>query len=105
MTDSPTLPDIKTATQFADFMEEVWRMDCAPTDEGGVILSGSDLYERFHNARGAAEYFGAKWKYPSKVDGLPGYCYEFADGSRVAINTKGDALQPVNRHGSHQIAA
>jgi hypothetical protein len=56
---TPTLPEIKSATQFSNFMEEVWRMDCAPADEGGVILSGSDLYERFHNARGAAEFFGA----------------------------------------------
>lgn len=84
----------QTTTDFIAFMEDVWRGDCSPTPDGGVIITGSPLYDAWHDARRVAKAIGARKLYGSTGE----YHYDMPDGSRVAISTNGASIREVRKH-------
>lgn len=88
----------QSAHAFISFMENVWGGDMTPTQDDGVMITVSPLYDTWHDARRVARYAGIKWLYGSKGHGEYEYHYDMPDGSRVAINTKGSSIREINKH-------
>jgi hypothetical protein len=91
-----TLPN--NAYDFHKFMLEVWRMDAHPQGDG-TVLTGSPLYDRWHNAIHTARYCGAGRTGGTIVDGLHFHVYRFpADHGAVSvrISPDGDAISIAN---------
>jgi hypothetical protein len=87
------------AVNFEKFMNEVWRMDATPYEDG-VALSGSPLYERWHNANYTAQHFGAYRTGGSIVGGEYAAVYRFpADNNLVSVrvNSAGTCISLSRR--------
>lgn len=66
----------QSASEFVKFMEETW-------------ISYEPRYSRYENAKLTAKEFGYKYLWPTMLAGVPAYCYECPDGSRVKVHTDG----------------
>lgn len=84
---------IKTAVQFQAFMEEVWNCECEACDDGGVILRGSPLFDKWHDAVVTARKVTNQKGRGSSFNGEKnmGLLFDFPDGV-VVIHRSGDML-------------
>lgn len=95
-----------TAASFEAFMIEVWADETAPSGDGGMLVwhkHGQAVYDKWHNAKVAARYFGARRTGGTLLAGERAEVYTFQDGSRAIITASGGAVAPSKqRFGSRR---
>ena len=81
--------------EFERFMNEVWTCDASPVDDGGILLTGSPLYDAWHNAVETAKLKFNAVRVSSSVmrDGEWFYYFSFPDRSRALIAQHGGAVK------------
>lgn len=70
----------RDSTSFTAFMTEIWGED------------KDGLYDTLFDARKAIEQFDGRCLWPSRYHTEPGHVWEFPDGSRIAMNSRGTAV-------------
>lgn len=88
---------MKSASEFIEFMADIWRGDLSPS-VGGVKISGHKDYFKYENAIVTATRFGFSRLWSYRLNGEPGFAFQAPDGSRLAITTHGAACRLIKRH-------